>query len=1021
MTENNYIKIVINYPERELFSFLQQHIVHEDVEMFYFADLLEIEDFIKRIRPHLLITHVTPETLLNEKALLFFRSPFLKETGVIFITSKQVSLDQLQVLGEFDRSFIFLEGVKPEVIAHNIKAILKREKKDLDHFSSHEYTENLLYCSKMIQQEQSITTLFDKLINFLPKIITFDYIAIFAYDPEKENVHIFNQFIPPHRRSGVIITPNLEKLAEMWVKQKKIFQITDEQDSSLFRKLGDWGWKIKKLYFFPFVSQNLPLGGIILGSINISDKGKINFDFFNDITEFLGVKLYSTLLQEKNYIDDHDDFAEQLVHNRFSEDSILQLACKKLNVFSKSNNTIFWQINRGFGFLFPKFSYATEKQAAWKSLEKTMLFFSKDARLNQLISSEKILLLENVITNGKFSDATLSTFKKLGYFNILVAPIRMGNEEVGMFVINRGPDKDIYSDWEVNQITELLDKIRKVLEDNNLVKEANLKLKQLSRIFELGNEIKLDLNLEDILSHITKSIRKTLGWNDVAILRGNEFKQTYGTISKLGFDSKKDLPLDIFDEIAYNAVDKFLLNCKKIGHSYFYDTHPAMVSGDGTGFLDEIITEWHNEDLLIIPIETRKNRLGFFVIRDPVDRLKPTVDKVTSLEYYANQAAVAIENANLYENLQSSEERYRTLAETMTLSLVTCSPNGDILYANPAFEQISGLKKDLLTEQKLTNLFSTESQTKLQEIAVLGKNVTDQASQNIENVELELISANEEKIPVSTYAFSLRQEGEIRGFFLVMNDLRVIKKFERLKADFNSMIVHDLRSPMNVIQGFIELIRTKVVGEINDEQEELLDIAKENVKKVLTLIDNFLVASKLEVGKFGIEPKVGEINDLIERIIDNHQVLLKNKKITLKSELNSNLPLLYFDSLRIEQVFNNLLSNAIKFTPENGKILVASGFHQKSIKGEEKMFARIMIQDNGPGIPEDKRKYVFEKYEQIDSEVSLKSAGTGLGLAICKEIIGLHGGEIWVESGQKKGSQFYFTLPIEPSIDKVLK
>ena len=153
----------------------------------------------------------------------------------------------------------------------------------------------------------------------------------------------------------------------MWVKQKKIFQITDEQDSSLFRKLGDWGWKIKKLYFFPFVSQNLPLGGIILGSINISDKGKINFDFFNDITEFLGVKLYSTLLQEKNYIDDHDDFAEQLVHNRFSEDSILQLACKKLNVFSKSNNTIFWQINRGFGFLFPKFSYATEKQAAWKS------------------------------------------------------------------------------------------------------------------------------------------------------------------------------------------------------------------------------------------------------------------------------------------------------------------------------------------------------------------------------------------------------------------------------------------------------------------------------------------------------------------------------------------------------------------------------------------------------------------------------------------------------------------------------
>ena len=1021
MAENKYIKIVINYPERELFSFLQQHIVHEDVEMFYFSDLLEIEDFIKRIKPHLLITYVSPETLVNEKALLFFRSPFLRETGIIFITSKQVSFDQLQNLGEFDRSFVFLEGVKPEVIAHNIKAILKREKKNLDHFSSQEYTENLLYCTKLIQQESSVSALFDKLINFLPKIITYDYMAIFSYDPEKENTRIFNQFIPPHRRSGVIITPNLEKLAEMWVKQKKIFSLTDEQDSSLFKKLADWGWKIKKLYFFPLVAQNLPLGGIILGSINISDRGKLNLEFLREINDLLALKLYSTLLQEKNYSDDHDDFAEQLVHNRFSEDSILQLACKKLNIFSKSNSTIFWQINRGFGFLFPKFSYATEKQAAWKSLEKTMLFFSKDARLNQLISSEKIVLLENVITNGKFSEATLNTFKKLGYFNILVAPVRMGNEEVGMFVVNRGPDKDIFNDWEVNQITELLDKIRKVLEDNNLVKEANLKLKQLSRIFELGNEIKLDLNLEETLAHITKSIRKTLGWNDVVILRGNEFKKKYGTISKLGFDSKKDMPLDIFSEVDYDEVEKFLLNCKKIGHSYFYDTHPVMVSGNGAGFLDEVVTEWHNEDLLIVPIETRKDKLGFFVIRDPVDRMKPTTDKVTSLEYYANQAAVAIENANLYENLQTSEERYRTLAETMTLCLVTCSPDGKILYVNPAFEAISGLKRNVLIDQKLSNLFSADSQSKLQEIAILGKSAKDQSGKNIENVELELLSASGETIPVSTFAFSLWQEGEIRGFFLVMNDLRVMKKLERLKADFNSMIVHDLRSPMNVIQGFIELIRTRVVGEINTEQEELLDIAKENVKKVLTLIDNFLVASKLEVGKFGIEPKVGEINALIERIIENHQVLLKNKNITLKSDLNQNLPLLYFDSLRIEQVFNNLLSNALKFTPEQGRILVKSGFHQKNIKGEEKMFAKILVQDTGPGIPEEKQKYVFEKYEQVDSETSLKSAGTGLGLAICKEIIGLHGGEIWIESNEKRGSQFYFTLPIEPSIDKVLK
>ena len=135
----------------------------------------------------------------------------------------------------------------------------------------------------------------------------------------------------------------------------------------------------------------------------------------------------------------------------------------------------------------------------------------------------------------------------------------------------------------------------------------------------------------------------------------------------------------------------------------------------------------------------------------------------------------------------------------------------------------------------------------------------------------------------------------------------------------------------------------------------------------------------------------------------------------------SNLPLLYFDGLRIEQVMNNLISNAIKFSPEESNITVSTELFPKSIKGEDKFFARISVQDNGPGISQDKLQTVFEKYEQVDSEFSPKSSGTGLGLAICKEIVNLHGGEIWVESKKNKGTTFYFTLPIEPSIDKILK
>lgn len=1017
---DQYIKIVVHFPDRELFSYLQKNILYEDVEMFYFSDMMEIEDVIQRIRPHLFISYIQPETMRSEKSLIYFKSPFLRDVGIIFILSENVTLDQLRNLGNFNKSLVFYEKTSPDIIAHNINAILRREKLDLEQFSSREYSENLLNCSKIIQQHTSIPILFEKLIHYLPKILPYDYLSVFSFDPEANKVENFSQFIPPHFRNSAIITPKLEGLAQAWIQQKKYFQVNDKDDPKLFRKMQEWGWGVKQIYFFPILAKDLPLGGMILGQVNVGRKSRIGTSFLNEVNLLLSSRLLQNVAQEK-MVEQKDDFTEQLVYNRFSEDSILQLSCKKLNSFSKSDSTIFWQINRGFGFLFPKFSYASEEVPSWKSLEKNMLYLEKDPELNKLVSSDKMHVIDNVYEDAKFEKATLDIFRELDYHHFVVAPIRKGSDEVGLFIMNRGENKNSFNSWETNQITTLIDKISRVLEDSYVVKEANQKLKQLSRIFELGNEIKLELNLQKILDNITKSIRKTLGWNDVAVLRRTSINNSYENINKIGFDKNDNLPVDIMQNIEVQAIEKFLLNCRKISHSYLYDTSPFDFNGDSRGFLSDVATEWHFQDLLLVPIESRKNRLGFLAVRDPVDRMKPNRDSVISLEYFANQAAVAMENATLYESLQISEERYRALAETMTLALITCSGDGEILYVNPAFQKLVGFDQKALLNHKIFNYFSDESKIKLRDISKEVTNIKDQKSKNIENIEFEIIASGGEIIPVSTYAFTYLQQQESKGFFLVMNDLRVIKKLERMKADFNSMIVHDLRSPLNVIQGFIELIRTRVVGEINTEQEELLDIAKENVKKVLNLVDNFLVASKMEVGKFGIEPKINEINEIVDRIVDNHRVLLKNKNITLGTELNPDLPLLYFDSLRIEQVMNNLLSNAVKFTPEKGKVWVKTELYPQKIKGEEKLFARICVIDQGPGIPSDKVDTIFEKYEQVGSDLSPKSSGTGLGLAICKEIINLHGGEIWVESDEKKGSCFSFTLPIEPSIDKIMK
>ncbi len=1020
MIEDKLLRIVIHSPTRDLFSYLQKNILYEDVEMFYFPDLLEIEEFVKRIRPHLFVIHISSDLLLNEKLIPFISSPVLQDAGVVFVLSKQIPLSRVTRMSEQNKWLVFSEESSPEFIAHNIKALLRKEKTDLEQFSSREFSENLLHCAKIINKEPTIASLFERLINFLPKIIPYDYLAIFSTDPELNQVKNFTQFIPPHQRSSAILTPSLEKLAAVWIKQSREFQVTAPEDPNLFKKLNEWGWGVKQIYFYPIILNHLTLGGIVVGQVSLLKKGKRGSSFLSEINELLGLKLYNFLLLEKRG-DQKDDFTEQLISNRFSEDSILQLACKKINTMTKSEHTIFWQMNRGFGFLFPKFSYANEEKAYWKSLEKTMLFFSKDQVFDKIISENRIVQIENVFENSQLAESTLEIFRKLDSHRILLAPLRVQNEQTGVFIISRGPGKPAYTPWDINQLSVIIDRLSKVLEDTYVVKEANFKFKQLARIFELGNDIKLELNLEDILDRITKSIRKTLGWNDIAVLRSDDYLKNYKAITKVGFDKVEDIPFNFQAQIDFEGMDKFLLNCRKLSHSYFYDSNPLDIGSDEKGYVEAVAMEWHSQDLLLIPIESRKNRLGFLLVRDPVDRLKPNEDKVISLEYYANQAAVAIENASLYEHLQISEERYRTLAETMTLGLVTCSSDGNIIYVNPAFEKLVGLSKKQLLKQPINRYFSDESKSKLADFADQVLQPKERKKKSTVSNELELLSTSGEIIPVSTYTFPFIQQKGSKGFFLVLNDLRIVKKLERLKADFNSMIVHDLRSPLNVIQGFIELIRTRVVGEINSEQEELLDIAKENVKKVLNLVDNFLVASKLEVGKFGIEPKIGELNALIERIVENHRILVKSKKLVLETRLNSNLPLLYFDGLRIEQVLNNLLSNAVKHSPESGKITVFTDIFPKKIKEEEKLFARIGVKDMGPGIPAEKMQSIFDKYEQLDSEMISKSSGTGLGLAICKEIVNLHGGDIWVESEKNKGSVFYFTLPIEPSIDKILK
>jgi PAS domain S-box-containing protein len=392
------------------------------------------------------------------------------------------------------------------------------------------------------------------------------------------------------------------------------------------------------------------------------------------------------------------------------------------------------------------------------------------------------------------------------------------------------------------------------------------------------------------------------------------------------------------------------------------------------------------------------------------------------LEYFANQAAVVLENASLYENLKSSEIKYRLLAETMIMGLVTCNASGKIIYINKSLADMLNYKESKnLINQNIFDLCSDKTRSELEnnilKLVKQKKGDSEQEAQSgDESIEIELLTNDNDYIPFKIYLTNYYQQSKKVGFLGVLSDLRPQRKLERLKADFNSMIVHDLRSPLNIIQGYVDIVRNQVVGKISEEQAELLFIAKDNVDKVLKLIDNFLIASKMEAGKFNLSLETHSLNTLIESVYEHHLVLAQNKNIKTGINLDQNISLLQFDKMRIEQVLSNYISNAIKFTNANGKIEIASKLRKElnELTGEASLAVHVSVEDTGTGIPFDEQDKVFNKYEQTEAGKDASLKGTGLGLTICKEIISLHKGKVWLESTPNKGSTFYFSLPITP-------
>jgi signal transduction histidine kinase len=257
-------------------------------------------------------------------------------------------------------------------------------------------------------------------------------------------------------------------------------------------------------------------------------------------------------------------------------------------------------------------------------------------------------------------------------------------------------------------------------------------------------------------------------------------------------------------------------------------------------------------------------------------------------------------------------------------------------------------------------------------------------------------------------------DGRVMGALLVFYNKTEERELARARDMFSQMIVHDLRSPLTAVTTSLRLLEELIPGdsEFRPLVEKTTGNSRRALRKVLTRVDSLLDISRMESGEMYLEREPVHLAPMLDNVRQELQPLADELNVQIVSDLPPDLPLLDVDSDKVERMLLNLMDNALKYTPAESDIYVRAARENGS-------FLRIEVADRGPGIPDNYKQRLFDRFVQIKGQRTVRR-GVGLGLTFCKLVVDAHGGDIHVEDNPGGGSIFVAYLPIAP-VDEPVK
>ena len=388
---------------------------------------------------------------------------------------------------------------------------------------------------------------------------------------------------------------------------------------------------------------------------------------------------------------------------------------------------------------------------------------------------------------------------------------------------------------------------------------------------------------------------------------------------------------------------------------------------------------------------------------------KISSDASNLLQSFADQAAIAVKNARLYQEVINEKQQQDAILEQSADGIMILDRQLNISRFNPSLSRMSGWSSDeaiARPHREVIRWKSLRTELTLETALANGWPLPGAAPLYVEG-ELEQKYGGTISIGI-TYAPLLNARGRMSNIIANVRDLTRFREEEELQKTFISVVSHELKTPVTIIKGFAGTLGRPDAHWPQQVIQEYTSVIEEEADRLTELIDNLLEASRLQSGTFNltIDDEVALdklVTDTVRRFegqTDQH---------SFHFDFPIDYPTVCGDERRLTQVLNNLISNAIKYSPDGGRIDVSGRIHAD--------YVTLSIRDEGIGIPRHEQHRIFEKFARLDNALSRKTEGTGLGLFLTKAIIEAHGGSIWFSDngGQEKddhpGTTFTFSLP----------